>query len=197
MMNDEIETETYKKYYRKFTNEKSVLKEELLYLKGVNEQKFEEQKSLIPQLSRVSQIYKESHLSSRHAFLKRVFKQGITFINGAFRTPRIDFLFKHNLQELNEKGLLFEEQPFDNFCGIPRGGAGGIRTLVQTWYKVSFLHAYLLFNCREGEGQPLTCTVFLRCFISPAMHTLSRPVPSFDAPGAGPMKRKTGGTKAC
>ncbi|SEM73725.1 hypothetical protein SAMN05192574_101649 [Mucilaginibacter gossypiicola] len=24
---------------------------------------------------------------------------------------------------------------------IPSGGAGGIRTLVQTWYKVSFLHA--------------------------------------------------------
>ena len=75
-------------------------------------------------------------------------------------------------------------------------GAGGIRTLVQTWYKVSFLHAYLLLNCREGEGQPLTCTVFRRCFISPAYHTLSRPVSFFDAPVAGPMKRNTGGTKA-
>ncbi len=50
-------------------------------------------------------------------------------------------------------------------------GAGGIRTLVQTWYKVSFLHAYLLFNCREGEGQPLTCTVFLRCFVSSGCRT--------------------------
>jgi hypothetical protein len=28
------------------------------------------------------------------------------------------------------------------------------------------------------------------------MHTLSRPVSSFDAPFADPMKRKTGGTKA-
>src|SRR5471030_1241126 len=51
-------------------------------------------------------------------------------------------------------------------CGLDDCGAGGIRTLVQTWYKVSFLHAYLLFNCREGEGQPRACTVFLSCFVS-------------------------------
>ena len=86
-------------------------------------------------------------------------------------------------------------QPFTfvyfRFCG-----AGGIRTLVQTWYKVSFLHAYLLFNCREGEGQPLTYTFFLRCFISPVTHTLNKPVSFFDAPVASPMKRKTDGTKA-
>ena len=79
---------------------------------------------------------------------------------------------------------------------FPFCGAGGIRTLVQTWYKVCFLHAYLLFNCREVEGQPLTCTIFLRCFISPAYHTLSRPVLFFDAPVADPTKQKTGGTKA-
>jgi len=62
-------------------------------------------------------------------------------------------------------------------------GAGGIRTLVQTWYKVSFLHAYLLFNCREGEGQPITCTVFLRCFVSPAMHTIKQAIFVFRCPG--------------
>jgi hypothetical protein len=37
-------------------------------------------------------------------------------------------------------------------------GAGGIRTLVQTWYKVGFLHAYLLLVCRSAEGQPITYT---------------------------------------
>ena len=62
-------------------------------------------------------------------------------------------------------------------------GAGGIRTLVQTWYKVSFLHAYLLFNCREGEGQPRTYTFFLRCFVSPAMHTIKQASFVFRCPG--------------
>jgi hypothetical protein len=40
-----------------------------------------------------------------------------------------------------KKGLLFLEQPFEDSDGIPCGGAGGIRTLVQTWYKIRFLHA--------------------------------------------------------
>jgi hypothetical protein len=36
--------------------------------------------------------------------------------------------------------LLFAEQPNEVFDGFSSGGAGGICTLVQTWYKVSFLH---------------------------------------------------------
>ena len=69
------------------------------------------------------------------------------------------------------------------FFDIEISGAGGIRTLVQTWYKVSFLHAYLLLGCREGEGQPLTCTVFRRCFISPAYHTSKQASFIFRCPG--------------
>ena len=50
---------------------------------------------------------------------------------------------------------------------ISPSGAGGIRTLVQTWYKVSFLHAYLLLGFREIEGQPLTCTISLGALSRP------------------------------
>ena len=61
-------------------------------------------------------------------------------------------------------------------------GAGGIRTLVQTWYKVCFLHAYLLFNCREGEGQLLAYTVFLRYFVSPRHRTARQDYFRFSMP---------------
>ena len=40
-------------------------------------------------------------------------------------------------------------------------GAGGIRTLVQTWYKVSFPHAYLLLGCRNYNG-----SILIRCLFS-------------------------------
>lgn len=75
-------------------------------------------------------------------------------------------------------------------------GAGGIRTLVQTWYKVGFLHAYLLLGCREVEGQPLTCTIFRMCCFSFAYRTFRKPVSFFGAPVAGSTKQNTGGTKA-
>lgn len=43
----------------------------------------------------------------------------------------------------------------------------------------------LLFNCREGEGQRLTCTVFRRCLVSPGYHTIKPwPVLWIDAPDA-------------
>ena len=46
------------------------------------------------------------------------------------------------------------------------------------------------------EGQPLTCTVFRRCFISFADHTGSKPVSYFDAPDDDPKKPQTIGAKA-
>ncbi len=77
-----------------------------------------------------------------------------------------------------------------------KSGAGGIRTLVQIWNKLCFLHAYPPLNCREGEGWRIACTVFRRCFISPGYHTLTRPVPLIDAPDADKTERNVSGTKA-
>jgi site-specific DNA recombinase len=103
VINDEIEPDTYKKYYRKCSSEKAVLKEELLHLKGADAATIEHQQRQISKLCRVSKIFEESELSGKHAFLKRVFKHGITFKNGAFRTPYIHPLFDHNLLIINEK----------------------------------------------------------------------------------------------
>jgi hypothetical protein len=40
-----------------------------------------------------------------------VFKQNLTFSDGMFRTPFINEIFYDNYLILNEKGLLFVEQP--------------------------------------------------------------------------------------
>jgi hypothetical protein len=63
-----------------------------------------------------------------------------------------------NYLKMKDKGLLVFDKKRDFQSEIPSGGAGGIRTLVQTWYKVGFLHAYLLLVCRSAEGQPITYT---------------------------------------
>jgi len=141
LMNDDIVVETYKKYYKKFAAEKAALAEEVKALGDGNENIVANQKSKMQQLTKISQLIKRSHISQQHVFFKKVFKQGLTFFEGAFRTPWLHPLFLHNALIMKEKRLLFVEQPSDDFSGFPRGGAGGIRTLVQTWYKVSFLHA--------------------------------------------------------
>ena len=52
-------------------------------------------------------------------------------------------------------------------------GVGGIRTLVQTQYDLRFLHAQLLFNCREREGESLTYTVLRICWISSLLSNIA------------------------
>jgi len=140
-MDDEIEPETYKKYFKKYKSEQAQLQSQIRDVFSTNTDLLRVQLNRINQLTRISVIFKRAELSQQHAFLKEVFKQGLTFIEGVFRTPWLHPAFEHNLLTLKAKRLLFLEQPSDNFGGIPRGGAGGIRTLVQTWYKVSFLHA--------------------------------------------------------
>jgi hypothetical protein len=54
-----------------------------------------------------------------------VFKRGLTFKDGAFRTFWINLEFKANLLNINKKGLLFVEQPFDFSLDFPSGGVSG------------------------------------------------------------------------
>lgn len=107
------------------------MNEEILHLKGADAAKMEQQQKQIYKLTKISQIFKNSELSAQHAFLKRVFKHGLTFREGAFRTIFMHPLFEHNLLILNEKRLLFLEQPGQNFGGVPLGGAGGSVYLIK------------------------------------------------------------------
>ena len=75
------------------------------------------------------QIFKDSSLAQQHAIISEVFKRGLTFKNGAFRTLWINPEFEANLLDIKEKGLLFLEQPFDFSLDFPSGGGRGIRTL--------------------------------------------------------------------
>ncbi|MCR8560468.1 recombinase family protein [Mucilaginibacter sp. BJC16-A38] len=126
LMNDEIESDTYKKYFKKFNSEKMVLKEEINHLKAGNSELMTAQFEQMKHLLCISAIFKKAEISQQHVFLKRVFKHSLTFIEGVFRTPWIHSLFEHNLLIMKQKRLLFLEQPDGNFGGIPRGGAGGI-----------------------------------------------------------------------
>jgi hypothetical protein len=57
-----------------------------------------------------------------------VFKEGLTFRDGMFRTPYINPAFEHNVLSLKQKGLLVVEQPSKDFNSISSCGELGIRT---------------------------------------------------------------------
>src|SRR5690606_5114468 len=58
-------------------------------------------------------IFEKMSVSNQHVIMKEVSKQGLTFKDGAFRTPSINPAFEHNFLVLKEKGLLSLEQPGD------------------------------------------------------------------------------------
>jgi site-specific DNA recombinase len=70
---------------------------------------------LIPALLDLVAIFKKATVFQKHTILREVFKGGLTYVGGLFRTPFLNSALAHNELILNEKGLLFVEQPSQNF----------------------------------------------------------------------------------
>ena len=127
-VNEEIELGTYQKYQNKFRIDRALLTEEITHLNTSVEGRLERQLSLLPYLTNVPVIYEKANLNQQHAFLKGVFKHGLAFKEGAFRTPWVSPVFHHNLLGINKKGLLFVEQSCGQNEAFPLGVPEGIRT---------------------------------------------------------------------
>ena len=123
-----INDTTYKKGMKKFAAEKAQVKDEFNFLETM-EGHLHQELLVLPYMLNLPQIFEDSTIGQQHAIIKQVFKRGLTFRQGSFRTPWINPEFESNLLILKEKGLLFLEQPSDKICGIPLGGGRGIRTL--------------------------------------------------------------------
>ena len=131
LVNEEIELETYRKYHNKFRIEKALIQEEINHLNTSYEGKLEQQLTLLPHLTNLPSIYEKANLNQKHAFLKGVFKRGLAFSDGAFRTPWVNPMFQHNLFYINKKGLLFVEQSSEKNETISFGAPDEIRTHID------------------------------------------------------------------
>nr|WP_068890438.1 recombinase family protein [Pedobacter panaciterrae] len=127
LFEETINDVTYKKWKKKFDAEKARLKDEFNQLEDL-EGHLHQRLLVLPYMLNLPQIFKDSSLTQQHAIINEVFKRGLTFKNGAFRTPWINPEFEANLLDIKEKGLLFLEQPFDFSLDFPSGGGRGIRT---------------------------------------------------------------------
>ena len=98
-------------------------------------------KKHLHQLGDMKTIYNHSNTIEKRVLVSKVFDSNLYYKNGIYRTPTIVPVLACNELIMKEKGLLEIDKKRDFPEKIPSSGAGGIRTLVQTWYKVSFLHA--------------------------------------------------------
>ena len=109
--NKDIEVETYKRWYSKYSSEKGHILDEMNKASQNNKGKWDRLYRLLPSLTTLDAIYERATIKDKHALVKAVFKHAITFSEGAFRTPFISELFAHNCLNIKEKWLLFVEQP--------------------------------------------------------------------------------------
>lgn len=103
MINEELESSTYRKYFRKFSTQRACLNAEINHLEQSSEDDYNQQLLLLPYLVNLTSIFEKMPVSGQHVIMREVFKQGLTFKDGAFRTPSINLAFEHNLLILKEK----------------------------------------------------------------------------------------------
>lgn len=109
--NKDVELDTYKRWYSKYSFEKGHVMDELNNLNSKNKNTWERLQTLLPNLTSLADIYERATVKYKHLLIRAVFKHPITFSEGAFRTPLISDLFAHNYLAVKEKGLLLVEQP--------------------------------------------------------------------------------------
>lgn len=129
LMDDTINGATYKKWNKKFIAEKGQLLKRKDELDGDLEDYINQELLVLPYMLNLPSIFEDSSINQQHAILNEVFKHGLTFREGMFRTPWIHPEFEHNLLKLKQLRLLEIEQPHDNSNGISYCGERGIRTL--------------------------------------------------------------------
>ena len=119
---------TYKKYFRKYNYEKTLLNEEIKSLTENNAEKVKKQLSLLSHMISLPALYEAANLRQKQSLIKGVFQHGLMYKDGAFRTPYINDGFQDKVLILNKKGLLFVEQPSRDLDTIPSGAEEGTRT---------------------------------------------------------------------
>lgn len=118
LINDKIEPRTYEKWYKRLNGERASLENEIQKLNKVHSTNWGKVERLLPSLTYIPGLFEKADIYQKHSILKEVFKGGLMFRDGAFRTPYINPALSHNSLILKEKRLLFVEQPFQNFHEI-------------------------------------------------------------------------------
>ncbi|WP_312788848.1 recombinase family protein [Sphingobacterium sp.] len=114
LINDEIDSATYKKWMNRYSQDKAVITNEIEQaINNSEENKMTKLINLLPKLKSLKDVYRMVSPNRKKALVKAVFKLDIAYSDGKFRTPYIEPAFAHNALIAKEKGLLDIEESFD------------------------------------------------------------------------------------
>ncbi|HEY9562079.1 MAG TPA: hypothetical protein VIR29_14960 [Anseongella sp.] len=119
MMNDEIETVTYKKWFSKYSEQKAHLQRALNQIRNNNQNHWNRLSKKLDLLTNLNILYDALNIRQKHMLLNGVFDRGLVYSDGAYRTPWLHPALSHNQLKMKEKGLLYVEQPNDIWRQIP------------------------------------------------------------------------------
>ncbi|HVM86858.1 MAG TPA: recombinase family protein [Puia sp.] len=111
LINDQIESSTYKKWFAKLSSEKGSLELEVSKMTIRKTNLIDKIKQVVPRLSDLKKLYHSIRLKDKFLLLNKVFEGGLLWDGSVLRTPRLHFALMHNYNKLKEKGLLLIEQP--------------------------------------------------------------------------------------
>jgi site-specific DNA recombinase len=140
-INDQITKDTYDRWCNNYNGEIYALKKDVARLGKQETHLISILNRHISTITDIRGMYETADTTSKQEFVKLGFDNNLYYENGIYRTPTMLECLSRNHLKMRDKGLLIFDKKRDFQAEIPSGGAGGIRTLVQTWYKVSFLHA--------------------------------------------------------
>src|SRR3546814_7819216 len=119
MMNDEIETVTYKKWFSKYSEQKAHLHRVLNQIRNNNQNHWNRLSKKLDMLTNLNILYDALNIRQKTMLLNGVFDRGLVYSDGAYRTPWLHPALSHTQLKLNEQGLLSVEQPNDIWRQIP------------------------------------------------------------------------------
>ena len=128
LLEGEIESGTYKRWYAKYMEEKGTIEREIHRLKYSGTQRWDSLVDKMNLLNNLDDLYANLSVTQKHRLLNGVFNRGLIYTDDAYRTPWLHPALSHNQLILKEKGLLYIEQPSDIWNKIPVSSSAGNRT---------------------------------------------------------------------
>lgn len=121
LFSETINDQTYKRILVRFNGEKAELQKELNNLINI-EDNIQQDLLVLPYLINLHQVYSDAPIGQKHAIVREVFKDGLTYFKGVFRTPSINEGLTCNILYLKQIGLLEIEQTYQiensfSLCG--------------------------------------------------------------------------------
>ena len=127
-ISNNINKDTYDRWYSIYNNEISNLKGAVERLKNDQSRTFRILEDRLELLTDMNHVYSRADTLQKREFVNMVFDSNLYYENGIYRTPTMLGLLSHNHLKMKEKGLLIYEKKEGLLDEDPLSGERGIRT---------------------------------------------------------------------